>query len=139
MSHTPLGGRAATLLPAIPALAFVLALTGCGASYEASYASAPAPVVVDNGDYLYYPGDEVYYDSVANVYVYRDHDHWVRHREPPPHFVRNSASVHMNFHDSPEHHHAEVSKSYPRTWKRPPEGHHDHDRDHDKDHDHDNH
>ena len=131
MSHFSSGGRAALVLSAIPTLALLFSLTGCGGAY---YASAPAPVVVASGDYVYYPGTEVYYDSATRVYVYRDRDRWVRRANPPPAFVHNSVSVHVNFHDGPERHHAEVSKTYPRTWKpQPPPRPHDpaHDRDHD--------
>ncbi len=145
-TSTKLGGRAALLFPAIPVLGLVIALAGCGGYYAGSYASGPAPVVVAGaGDYVYYPGDEVYYDNATRVYVYRDHDRWVRHPQPPPHFVAGSASVHVDFHDSPERHHAEVIKTYPKTWRSQAtapvhkEAHHEekavHERD--KDHDHD--
>jgi hypothetical protein len=41
-----------------------------------------------------------------------------------------SPSVHMNFHDSPANHHAEMLRQYPRTWRadggRPDLKHDDH-------------
>lgn len=131
------------LLAAILAAGGLVSVTlnGCG-TYEGGYAAYSGPVAMAPGDYIYYPGYETYYDNVSHVYVYRDHHHrWVRRPSPPHGFVRNSVSVQMNFHDTPEHHHAEVSRSYPHNWHpvRHKEKDHDdhHHRDHDRDHDHD--
>jgi hypothetical protein len=40
-----------------------------------------------------------------------------------------SPSVRMDFHDTPEHHHAEIIKKYPRDWR---EDRHEHDHDGDR-------
>ncbi len=96
-----------------------LAGAGCVATtggYTTEYAPGPAPVIVDDDDYVYYPSAEVYYSTRYHNYVYRDGSRWVARREPPRMWSRTAPSVPMVFHDSPEHHHAEVMRSYPRTW-----------------------
>lgn len=130
------------MLPAFLGLASLLTLAGCGTSADYGYASADA-AYYDTDDYVYYPAYEVYYSPVHRVYVYRDHDRWVRHSSPPRGFAQGSVSVHMDFHDSPEHHHRQVVHSYPRTWHPQSSNRHDdHDRRDDrnrrkKDRDHD--
>lgn len=124
-------GSAALLLPAFFGLASLLAFAGCATSADYGYASGGV-AYYDNDDYVYYPAYETYYSPVHHVYVYRDHDRWVRRSAPPSTFARGSVSVQMNFHDSPEHHHSEVVHTYPRTWQRQSTNQHD---DHHGDHD----
>jgi hypothetical protein len=136
-------GFAAIMLPAFLGLASLLALAACATSADYGYASGGV-AYYDNDDYVYYPAYETYYSPVHHVYVYRDRDRWVRHSAPPHGFVTGSASVHMDFHDSPERHHSQVVHSYPRTWHQKSTDHHNDrdrndDRKHhrDRDHDHD--
>ncbi len=71
-------------------------------------------------DYIYYPQYEVYYSPSRNEYVYSNGKVWVRSAEPTlvtVKEIRSARSVPMNFHDSPENHHAEVLKMYPRNWQ----------------------
>jgi len=90
-----------------------------------------APVVVapaaipDN--YIYYPNYGVYYNQHNRQYYYQNGNVWVN--QPQPYGVsavtlQASPFVNMNFHDSPEHHHAEMQRQYPRNW-RPDAGHQD--------------
>jgi len=94
------------------------ALTGCVGYVDGPragyYAEPPAVVVQD--DYVYYPDYEVYYSSSRHQYAYREGSAWVS--RPAPRGVSvdvlvRSPSVRMDFHDSPEHHHAEVVRQYP--------------------------
>jgi|SRR5580693_2311353 hypothetical protein len=78
------------------------------------------PVVVIQDDYVYYPSYAIYYNSHRHQYAYLNGDAWVY--APAPYGVSvdvllASPSVHMNFHDSPERHHAEMVHEYPRNWK----------------------
>jgi hypothetical protein len=78
------------------------------------------PVVVVQDDYVYYPNYAVYYNSHRHQYAYLNGGAWVY--APAPYGVSvdvllASPSVHMDFHDSPERHHAEMVNRYPRNWK----------------------
>ncbi|HVU25386.1 MAG TPA: hypothetical protein VHE13_14765 [Opitutus sp.] len=150
LRHRP----SATLLPALLLSISLCAFAGCVAeSGYASYSTGP-DYYASPDDYIYYPAYGIYYSDRHHDYIYRDHAHWVHHREPPRGFRTGSPSVHMEWHDSPEHHHAEVEHRYPRNWQpaghdhREDHGHPDkagHDRsenrhhDHDDDRDHDQH
>jgi hypothetical protein len=99
---------------------------------------APAPsVYVETGiavqdDYVYYPAYQVYYNSYRHQYVYRDGRSWVSRPAPPRVSVNvllASPSVTVGFHDSPAHHHAEITRQYPRQW-RTPEARHDNHEEH---------
>jgi hypothetical protein len=92
----------------------------------------PPPVVVED-NYVYYPNYGVYYNSGRHQYAYLNGDVWVM--APTPRGVSvdvllASPSVRMDFHDSPEHHHAEMLQRYPRNWAP----HDDHKDGHDQDH-----
>lgn len=122
----------------------LLALLTSGCAYEtprgATVYRQPEPVVVYvQDDYVYYPQYEVYYSNSRHQYGYRDGNAWAW-RPAPSHVSLNvlvaSPSVRMDFHDSPEQHHAAVVRSYPRNWKQSDKGHGDKD-DHRDDH-HDN-
>ena len=102
--------------------ASLLTLAGCATS-EPGYAygySQPAHVVAQDS-YVYYPGYEIYYNNTRREYVYVEGNAWVSRREPPrrwSHDLRRAASVRLDFHDSPQRHHAEVVRHYPRNWHR---------------------
>jgi hypothetical protein len=89
----------------------------------------PATVVVQN-DYVYYPHYGVYYDRAHRVFCYPQGNSWVTAPAPvgvTAEVVLASPSVHMDFHDTPAHHHDVIIKKYPKDWKDDR-----HDRDHDK-------
>jgi hypothetical protein len=106
--------------------ALFAALTG-GAGNAAAQpvvVTVPPPVVavpaVVSENYVYYPNYGVYYNSHRHQYVYLKGDVWVT--QPAPEGVTAevlmaSPSVDMDFHDSPERHHAEMLKKYPHDWK----------------------
>ena len=99
-------------------------LTGCVGYIDGPRAGvyvAP-PVVVVEDDYIYYPDYEVYYSSSRHQYAYLEGRAWVS--RPAPRGVSvdvlfASPSVRMDFHDSPEHHHAEVVRQYPGHRAQP--------------------
>ncbi|HXA14058.1 MAG TPA: hypothetical protein VNW23_02935 [Opitutaceae bacterium] len=98
--------------------------------------SVQATVVVQ-GDYVYYPGYEVYYSRSRHEYVYPEGGAWVSRPAPrgvSVNVLMASPSVAVDFHDSPASHHAEMVKKYPRNWA-PPRSDHDQ-RDDRKDDDH---
>lgn len=54
-------------------------------------------------DYRYYPEADCYYDTRTRVYIYFEHDHWVRARALPPR-MRSHLGRHVNIrspHDRP--------------------------------------
>jgi len=78
--------------------------------------------VVIQDDYDYYPGYETYYSRNRHEYVYRDGDTWVRRSEPrgvTAEALFAAPSVRLDFHDSPEQHHNDVIRNYPKSWSRP--------------------
>lgn len=121
-----------TLLVGAGALAF---LAGCytGPERTGYRSSGPGPVIVQD-DYVYYPGDEVYYNNTRHQYVYRDGNAWVNRPQPPHGWAQNAPSVHVDFHDAPERHHAEVTKTYPKNWHSVPPAKPAHNDDHRDDH-----
>ena len=91
--------------------ALMFNLTGCVGEVDADYAGPD--------DYVYYPGYGIYYNSGRHQYAYLNGDVWVM--APTPRGVSvdvllASPSVKMDFHDSPERHHAEMMKRYPKEW-----------------------
>lgn len=97
-----------------------------------------APVAVPD-NYVYYPNYGVYYNSHRHQYNYMRGNVWVA--QPAPEGVSvdvllASPSINMEFHDSPERHHAEMMKKYPHNWKAAhqgrPDDHKDAGTDHDK-------
>ena len=90
------------------------------------------PVVVVQDDYVYYPDYAIYYNSSRHQYAYLEGDAWVLAPAPQGVTVEvllASPSVHMDFHDSPEKHHAEMLKQYPKNWAPRDDNHRE---DHDK-------
>ena len=86
-----------------------------------------APAVVVQDDYVYYPTYGIYFNSGRQQYAYLENGAWVL--APAPQGVsvevlRASPSVDMDWHDSPEKHHAEMLQRYPKDWKSSVE-HHD--------------
>jgi len=106
--------------------AILVTLTGCfteGSGRRTGYQGRMSGQVMVSyqDDYDYYPGYEVYYSRNRREYVYRDGNQWVRRSEPrgiPASVLLSTPSVRVDFHDSPEQHHAAVVRSYPRDWKR---------------------
>jgi hypothetical protein len=101
-------------------------LTGCVGyvdhpGHARVYPESP-PLVVEQDDYVYYPGYEVYYSSNRRQYIYRDGRSWVS-RPTPPRVAVNvlvaSPSVRLGFHDAPASHHATIVKQYPKHWTPP--------------------
>jgi hypothetical protein len=99
-------------------------LTGCVGYIDGPRAGvyvAP-PVVVVEDDYIYYPDYEIYYSSSRHQYAYLEGRAWVSRPAPRGVSVNvlfASPSVRMDFHDSPEHHHAEVVRQYPGHRAQP--------------------
>jgi hypothetical protein len=82
------------------------------------------PVMQDN--YVYYPSYGVYYNSSRHQYAYQDRGAWVSRPSPngvSADVLRASPSVKMDFHDSPEKHHADMVQKYPKNWTPPGAGH----------------
>jgi hypothetical protein len=79
------------------------------------------PPAVVQDDYVYYPNYGVYYNSSQHQYVYLHAGLWVSAPEPGISLpvLLASPSVHMDWHDSPEKHHAEMVHKYPKNWAPP--------------------
>lgn len=113
---------ATCLIPAALMLgAFTLA--GCETDTRTTIAyhdSRPAYVYADD-DYVYYPQYEMYYSNRRHEYGYREGNSWVWRPTPTRVDTRvlvSTPSVHLDFHDSPERHHDQVVKTYPRNWRQ---------------------
>jgi hypothetical protein len=103
-------------------------LTGCvGHVHEPNQVvvyAPPQPVyvgagVVVQGDYVYYPGYQVYYSTSRRQYIYQEGRSWVSRPAPPRVSVNvlfTSPSVRLDFHDAPSIHHAAVVRQYPKHW-----------------------
>ena len=79
-----------------------------------------APAVVMQDNYVYYPSYGIYYNSGRNQYAYLNNGAWVTAPTPygvTPEVLLASPSVRMDWHDSPERHHAEMLQKYPKNWK----------------------
>ena len=119
--NPPLHPRPASLAALSLATGLVLIQAGCYVQSSPGYRYAePAPQVVIQDDYVYYPEYEVYYSNTRHNYVYRDGRSWVTRPQPPRGWTQSSLSVRVDFHDAPERHHAEVIRTYPRNWKPQP-------------------
>ena len=99
-------------------------LTGCVGYIDGPRAGAyvAPPVVVVEDDYIYYPDYEIYYSSSRHQYAYLEGRAWVSRPAPrgvSVNVLLRSPSVRMDFHDSPEHHHAEVVRQYPGHRAQP--------------------
>lgn len=73
--------------------------------------------VYEDDDYVYYPEYEVYYSQRHHQYLYQDGNTWIR-RDAPSYVsisvLSSSPSYQMSFHDSPERHHSEMRRQYPK-------------------------
>ena len=102
-------------------LGLALLLAGCATESDRYYGDSGRPVqMVQEPVYVYYPDYEVYYDNANRDYIYYDGRSWITTRRPRREWGRNfsrSPSVHLEFHDSPSHHHADVVRRYPRHWR----------------------
>jgi hypothetical protein len=70
-------------------------------------------------DYVYYPKYGTYYSPRHHRYYYQDHGAWGWHEKPigvAPDVFLKAPSVKMNFHDTPDKHHAEIVRQYPKNW-----------------------
>lgn len=134
--------RAADKIGLIVVSTFLITLTGCMnerstrySGYHGNRSSGHMQVAVNfQDDYDYYPGYETYYSRNRREYVYRHNNRWVRQSEPSGvslTVLLSSPSVRLDFHDSPERHHEQVTRSYPRNWTPPGQSRNDHDGDRD--------
>ncbi len=81
-----------------------------------------APAVVVQDDYVYYPSYGVYYNSGRHQYYYLRGDAWVWAPAPegvPVDVLLASPSVNMDWHDSPEKHHAEMAHGIQKIGSLP--------------------
>ncbi|HTB83885.1 MAG TPA: hypothetical protein VK742_09545 [Candidatus Sulfotelmatobacter sp.] len=88
-----------------------------------------APVVVVQDDYVYYPNYGIYYNSNRHQYAYLNNGVWATAATPygvTAEVLLASPSVHMDWHDSPEKHHADMMQRYPKNWKSSEEHHDEH-------------
>ena len=101
--------------------AVVLAVgTGTAFSQVSVNVSTPAVAVTVQDDYVYYPHYGVYYNRSHHQFYYIKDGAWVIAPAPDgvaADVVLASPQVHMDFHDSPQHHHAEIIKKYPKDWR----------------------
>lgn len=126
---------------ALVGFGLIVPLTSCVSRSEPRYGYSRSPQIVVQDAYVYYPAYEVYYNDARHQYVYRDGNIWVTRSDPPRAWagqLRQAPSVRLDFHDAPDHHHAEVVRTYPRNWKahnaksnRKKSRNHDQDRDRD--------
>jgi hypothetical protein len=85
-----------------------------------------APPVVQD-EYIYYPAYGIYYNSGRHQYAYLNNGAWTTAATPygvTADVLLTSPSVRMDWHDSPEKHHADMMQRYPKNWKSGNE-HHD--------------
>jgi hypothetical protein len=97
---------------------------GVGVTVTAPVVVVPAVVAQDN--YVYYPSYGTYYNSSQKQYAYMNNGAWVTTPMPfgvTADVLQASPSVRMDWHDSPEKHHAEMQKQYPKDWKSSGERH----------------
>ena len=124
MNHPRLFSRQVGAGFLLVAAIIVMPLTGCVAYvHEPRGRVVVEPdVFVVEDDYIYYPTYGVYYSSSRHQYAYQERGRWVGRPAPrgvSVNVLLASPSVHMDFHDSPEHHHATVVREYPRNWSPP--------------------
>ena len=140
MNTPPRTFRSALLTSSLFGVALLLTLAGCYDSPRQGYGYRREPSrvqVVVQDDYVYYPDYEVYYNNTRHQYVYFEGNVWVTRPEPPRIWARDlprAPSVRLEFHDSPERHHAEVVRTYPKHGRSPKQDdRHDNRRDKDDD------
>jgi hypothetical protein len=119
--HFPKAKQAGFVLGAVLLAALTKDVGSASAQGIAITVTPPgvAPVVVSD-DYVYYPNYGVYYNSHRQQYHYLRDNVWVTQSAPEgvsAAVLLASPGVNMDFHDSPEKHHAEMLKRYPRDWK----------------------
>ena len=78
-------------------------------------------------DYWYYPAIGAYYDPVAHIYIYHEHNHWIRARTLPPR-IRPYLGQHVTVrspHDRPyEEHHRHREQHQPERYRKRDPVHH---------------
>ena len=105
----------------VTATALLFVLTGCVTDDTGHTRVRGSAYVSFEDDYDYYPRYETYYSRNRREFVYRDGGQWVRRREPNGvsiNVILATPSVRLDFRDSPERHHNDVIRSYPRDWQR---------------------
>ena len=79
-------------------------------------------------DFWYYPAIGAYYDPHTHIYIYYDHDHWLRARVLPPR-IRPYLGHHVTVrspHDRPyEEHHRHRQQYQPERYRERERTHHD--------------
>jgi hypothetical protein len=98
------------------------------AAAPAASTTVSATTTAGLDDYIYYPALGIYYNRTRHQYVYLNHGIWETTTVAgavPAEVLQSSPSVHMEWHDSPRNHHAEVVQQYPQNWTPPvlPDGH----------------
>jgi hypothetical protein len=121
--------RSADKAGLIVGAALLAALTGClvnGSNQRGGYRESPAvsgqATLVIQDDYDYYPAYETYYSRNRHEFVYREGNSWVRRPEPrgvAANVLLAAPAVRLDFRDSPELHHSDVVRSYPKNWTPP--------------------
>lgn len=114
----------------VVALASIGAMTACVPVYRhAEPAPYYAPRVVAY-DYWYYPAIGTYYDPRARVYIYYEHNHWIRARVLPVHvrpYIGHYVTV-RTAHDHPYDDFYKHREQYaPERYRKPDPSHHDKD------------
>jgi len=111
-----------TRIALIAAAASVMTACVSNPHYYDRYPHASTRVVYY--DYWYYPAIGAYYDPRARIYIYHEHDHWIRTRALPPR-MRSHLGHHVTVrspHDRPyEEHHRHRQQYQPerhREWDR---------------------
>ena len=129
-THFHKAGKRGILLGAI--LLALVAKSGTDATAQSLSITLNPPVVVAPAaipdTYIYYPSYGVYYNQRNRQYYYQNGNVWVNQPQPQGVSIlelQASPFVNMDWHDSPEHHHAEMQRQYPRNW-RPEVRHDDH-------------
>lgn len=104
----------------VTATTLLFVMTGC-VTDDTGYPRVRGNAYVSfEDDYDYYPRYETYYSRSRREFVYRDGGQWVRRREPSGvsiNVILSTPSVRLDFRGSPERHHNDVIRSYPRDWR----------------------
>jgi hypothetical protein len=113
-------------------LALPLMIAACGAQVEGDVTvQGPPDQVVVQDEYDYYPAYGVYFNPYRHAYYYQENGAWISRPGPPGVSVdvlMASPHARMDFHDSPQFHHDEVMRRYPKNWSnhRPAGGQEEH-------------
>jgi hypothetical protein len=95
------------------------------AAVPAADTTVSATTTAGLDDYIYYPALGLYYNRTRHQYVYLNHGVWTTTTMAgavPADTLQSSPFVHMEWHDSPKNHHADVVQQYPQNWTPLPGG-----------------